>query len=658
MPTGTYRIQFTNHEQEEVLIDIINTKSAGDLVNLVGTGFSKRTVDNNENKFTPIRGIECTIKFMSSSLARIQNFIGLVDEWYVVATVAGADVFQGYLITEDLQQAYFDDPTEIVLTATDGLGGLKGYTLEDTGVNPKGYYTIAEIVALCLSKTVLGLEFWVSWNLRRQTSSAHWFNDIYTNAKSYEEEINVSQDCYSVLEKILSMSAFIHQSDGRWYIMSVDEMESGLNTFYKYDNTGTLVVGSNPASILYVASIGSSQVIKFSQEDQLIRFRREQNFTKTIYHYEYPSEIVDNQNFERGAFNGVVVPPAGYTAYNLDDWTKRRNFPDAGGATITPLILRKFDANGYEIERFASIPGVNTAGNTDYIESNPIPIIIQDKFSVSFDFRFPSNISGSGMVTDIIGYVYLKSGVTTYNLQNDGTWVLGTGFTITHQWNRGTTDESKWMTVSVEADPAPISGNVYVCLLKSSQFGNTTDTYFSNLNFDYIPYINGTYRRYNGQYNKTYTDLNKNPNIEEEVYLSDSPKPLFKGSLFYFDSPSGTFPLASMFFNSWRTPTPASGDHYTFSKLQNIGVWNQYKRAVRVFEGSLQGLRSSTGVPDCVWKYSLTDANVNTTGKIFMCVGFDQDFYSCEWKGTFAETYDSTEGKVFDDDFEFKYIEQ
>lgn len=657
MAQDVHRIQFVNYEQQDVTVHIYDTSASGDItyIDHVGTGLKRRTVDNSEDKYTPIRPFEWTIKFLSSNLGRADTFIGDPETWYVEILINSDIIFVGFLVTDDLEQPYFDDPNEITLITTDGLGTLKSIPLGSvTNINPRGYKTVIEFISMCLRKTNLAIDTYVMCNIHEEIAADLLLDNCYLESKTFEEEINISEDAYSALSKVLrSLGAFVQQRNEAWYITSVDEMEDSNNTYWRFDTDGVRVGTSITAN--YLQQIGSTETIKFSQEDQLLQFRSRNWFARLDYNFEYPIEIIDNINYDRGNFNGVVVPPAGYTAYHLDEWASQRNFPHSGTPLISPIILRKF-VNDYETERFISIPAVNTGGNTEYIRSNAIPVILKDKFTFSFDFRFPSNLTGTGMVTDLIGYVYIQSGATVYSLSNDGKWNSGSGFTITHQWNRGTTDEREWMNVSVEADPVPISGNVYVCLLKSSLYGNTTDTYFSNISFEYIPYIDGVYKKITGQYNKWYLDLVVKPNFTDEVNISDSPKPLFKGALFIYDG-SG-YVLVSRFYNLWRTPTPTDpDDYYNFGKIQALGYWNQYNRAMRVFDGSMQGLNSSTGVPDCTWKYELTDANDNADNKIFMCVGFEQDFYSCEWKGTFIEVHDTVIGKTFDDDFLFKYIE-
>jgi hypothetical protein len=655
--TTIYRIKFTNFEGNNVVIHITDTTTSGDdsFIDLKGRGFVKRCIDNSENKYTPIRALECTIRFSSTELYNVNTFATGDDDRYRVDAFIEATnrpIFSGFLAMDDLREPFFDAPNEVVLTATDNLGILKQIPWTDLdGENPKGYYTIAEVIAFCLFKTGFTFPTVVSWNIIEENTTEHWMENIYIHAKTFEKEIGTSISCYDVLEKVLYGWAFLQQRNQAWWITSMDEMEDVDNYYRGYDFDGT--IDPLPTTANYLKYLGLNETIKFINEDQLNGPVRKSKSLKLTYNFDYPAEILDNINFERGDFWGIISVPPGYSAYHLDDWTARKNFPSSGTPTITPYIIRKFDSS-YEIERYVVIPSVS-GSDSQYIESNPIPVMVKDKFTWSFDYRFPTNATGSGTNSDLISYVYVTNGVTTYSLNTNGSWSLGTGFLITHQYNRGTTDESQWMNVSVEAEPLPITGDLYCCLLRSSLYGTTTDTYFSNLQFDYTPYIDGTYKKLSGQYNKFSQTGNNKKAVDEEVFVSDSPKPIFKGALFYNNS--GTFTQVGEFTNDWR----GALDSYKYGKLQAQGMWNQLNRPMVQLEGSLRGLDTGGAFgfdfPDCTWKYYFSDAP-DYAGKYFMCVGFEQDFYSCTWKGTFIEVFDQAIGKTgYGDDFEFKYID-
>jgi hypothetical protein len=91
------------------------------------------------------------------------------------------------------------------------------------------------------------------------------------------------------------------------------------------------------------------------------------------------------------------------------------------------------------------------------------------------------------------------------------------------------------------------------------------------------------------------------------------------------------------------------GHIYSYDK------WNQYNRVFRIFDCNIRGLNTSTAVPDLLHTFFITDTSPHTTGKYFLLLHFEMDFYRCTWAGYFIEVYGKE--KTYADLKEFKYIE-
>jgi hypothetical protein len=119
----------------------------------------------------------------------------------------------------------------------------------------------------------------------------------------------------------------------------------------------------------------------------------------------------------------------------------------------------------------------------------------------------------------------------------------------------------------------------------------------------------------------------------------------------------GVFTLTSRFYTAapFALDPPTDSDGIKpFGRHQVESSWNQYRNAYRSISGTVLGL--TINWPDLVHRYSLTDTNPNTNDKKFTLIELVQDWKSCIWTAKFTEVYDSVKGKVYDDDFEFKYI--
>lgn len=121
------------------------------------------------------------------------------------------------------------------------------------------------------------------------------------------------------------------------------------------------------------------------------------------------------------------------------------------------------------------------------------------------------------------------------------------------------------------------------------------------------------------------------------------------------------YDLTTTYHNAYpNNTTPASGSSFMpFEQLRVLSTWNQYRistgnKGLRYFKGDVYGLGSDW--MDMVHMVSLTDADADSNGRFFMILSLEQDWRSCISSYQFAMTYHEN-GKVTDDDFEFKYIQ-
>ena len=180
---------------------------------------------------------------------------------------------------------------------------------------------------------------------------------------------------------------------------------------------------------------------------------------------------------------------------------------------------------------------------------------------------------------------------------------------------------------------------------------------FQNLRFDYQRFINGSYAKYGGQYNKLSQTGTYRANITEQVYISDNINKLFKGALFKLVS--GKYLPAGRWYNAAVFPGGLPDAQYlkSYGNTQAYSVWNQYRNTMRIFEASLTGIDSDLyrNLPTLIHQYRFADSNPNVDNKFFMLVNFSMNFYLCEWTATLVEVYDSAAGKRYDDLYELKF---
>lgn len=550
------------------------TTIAHEIIEIEGSGdpFHTSTVDNSEDKFTGVKPIQATIKFLSSNQVKLSSFVnapiplGGIDvgdpRWYVEAYLNAYlpenFIFKGFLNLDDCSEAFLPEKNEVTLIANDGLGGLKNIPLTNfNSSNPIGYNRIADYLAWALSKTGLRLKLNAVFNIReKEKSSQHFFDAMHLHAKTFEDKIGACINCYDVIEKILGEQAFLTQRDGEWWIVRVDEA-ANLTPYYVavFDSEGAFVSISD--GDVYEKHIASNLPVFFSQDSTTVHPIRPNKFIKENYKFEYPQEIVDNIDFSRGEPNlTLAIPPVtidGVTYYQrkyaVDDWLLQRI--DGGVSEINTYIRRLFlDANNtYEKERVIVFEaGQTNSGfpNTHQhrLLSHAIPVGKSDKIDFSVDRRLPIKYGGTKKdVFELFAQIKLvgeDGSVWWFQQFNDistrlsGQWQSNQYQGVGVVYNLTDVKDNDWQTASVTTTPVPVSGNLFIYLLAPYLVDpyKAPEAHFTNLQLGYIPFINGDYSKYLSSYYKISKPENYVNNRDKQVYVSDSPKKLFKGSLF------------------------------------------------------------------------------------------------------------------------------
>lgn len=708
-----YQIIFKNNEEQNVTINISDTTSGAgtpDPIPLKCTGAELKIVDSDEDKFSVIKGKRIEFSFLSTLTENLTTFTaGPDNQWLVEVLVGATQIFSGYLVTDATRESFLPPTTYTVeLTASDNLGLLKDEPLtKPDGTNPRGKFRLMDYISWCLAKTGFDLPFKVVYNLRPEELTAagsHTFHEVYLDAKTFEADINESIDCYQVLQRILK-GCFLTQHNNAWWIIRVDEMNGTDYHIQDFDPDGT--IGGPATNTTYSQNIGITESIKLINKDAEVMPERANKLVETTLRLELPREIPDNKDFNRGTtwvspyvvnmafhiysyatlgafpvtgefeitylatgsgiyykWTGVgyapitgAEVPQGF-AYNIEDWTLVN---EAGGAPTISAYVIKVRRFGAEIARYVEL---STGGGFHWIKSNRIPVGRYDKMTFSVDRRYYSDLSGSGLSTENVAQIRLfgEDGtywtVTNIAFGSDpaGSWVqCSASFTtnqryITDRYVRNEVDTKKWMPASVDANPVPVGGEIEILLRQMT----ATGTMYSNLQFEYHPYVNDNYQDYTAQKHKVSQALNTKATIEEDVYTGDLPRPLYKGAMFIDNGPA--YSLTRNWYN-YNAGTSGELAIASFGKYQAFEYWNQHRRIIRKFQGTLRGMDTvtPTDIPGLLHQYTFTAATDHSTNKTFMLLSYSQNLDTCEWTGIFAEVLDSVDGKDYASDHEFKY---
>lgn len=163
-PSGLWGMTLHRAGQPDEVINITDLADIPNEVPLTGATAQPvviKTINNGDDKFSPIRVKHCIIQFINTGLVGPDTFAGddvPDDKWRVTVTRDEATIFIGFLSTDDLSEP-LQDPVNIVqLVATDGLGKLRDVAIKDfSGEKPGGVRNLITWIAMALATTGLAL---------------------------------------------------------------------------------------------------------------------------------------------------------------------------------------------------------------------------------------------------------------------------------------------------------------------------------------------------------------------------------------------------------------------------------------------------------------------------------------------------------------------
>lgn len=583
----TYRGEFTNSQvlystneglEQNVIVLIIDQTDASDQqidIDLADNPVTIRVVDNDEDKFTPIRSKSAEIRLHTNPNINIMTFGAGGDNQYKVQICMNYTdniIFEGWLSISDLRQDFQPDPNVLVLTATDGLGFLKDVPLTDYDGNQfKGPNRLADYIAGCLAKTGLDKTLVAEMNVKESTQVTtylgHFYHTIYVDAQTFATGPDEYENCFSVLEKILGEYCELSQQKNEWYIRAIDEFDWADSLQVRFNPNG--VIASQLPTVAYNKEIGSNMSqyqLGFMNDDAQVSLQRPYKFVKHIYNFILPDEIPCNIDFSRGDFIANLpdetIDGKTYTAksYTVDCWDPLWSNTSSDDYQASGIYIKKlFDEFGNEFAHSLNLDA--NATRSTFVMSDPIAVRAKDKFNLSLERRLSSDISGSGLFTDFHVQVRLYGSNGTYWTHDSGSsvnptkaWVQCTStFRTNQKYFVIEGDLSNDLTEAIglydgESAEIPVSGDIRI-LLYRSQYGTTRDTYFSNVQFEYIPWVNGSYIRYNGQQHMVEQSGDYKASRDVEVYISDSPSLIYKGALQKVTGTSAIY-TGSVLFNA------------------------------------------------------------------------------------------------------------
>jgi hypothetical protein len=376
--------------------------------------------------------------------------------------------------------------------------------------------------------------FAVGQTSRGVSNTLDAYQQTRVDMRTFVTNFTQFESAYNVLEKILlSRKSVLLQHNGEWVIVRVQELFTG-DTIpgTRYLSGG----GVEAVTFDYSATLSATGDVNPVSSFMLKRYKLPVKDNRCNYKYQPFEEIVCNQLWQRGA---IVIDTPSNREYAVDCWTHLRGAViSTTPSTATFRRRQVIDiATDTTSENYIYMTREALSGNESFIKSEGALVSKDDKFTIAFSHRVKNNYSGA-QVAIVARILLYANDATYYTLDGSGKWFLSNATftvnnrTITHGY-AASDNKTTWVEKNIECDFLPKDGTIFVLLYEFSAGAFTgQETQFKDLKITYIPYLDGKRAvTVTGDYDQLSITGPKSVN-DYEVFLSDSPKFLFKGAMF------------------------------------------------------------------------------------------------------------------------------
>lgn len=347
---------------------------------------------------------------------------------------------------------------------------------------------------------------------------------------------NNYKDCYSVLESLLgAFQCSLFQQNGRWHIQRKHDrwnQEMELGTIYIYPYTQ-----SEPEASLFNYNISIDQNERYAINADMVKgYISANKYTKLRYDFTQPKDLPRNANFQQGQqFDGTRNDertnliaywswqrPNGSIINNNVPYRKRVLNAETGQEEESYIVLRRENLSAdFEVNR---------------IVSEPVEVLKGDRLSFSAETRTRHGYDES---TESIMALFLTgddgsqwSYHQTFNnaAYQQGYWNNSFGSVISLGMNNGD-DSSQWFLFEFRTPPFPVTGSLRILFFNTTAYTYANERWFRSFNWDWQFFVNRT-TRINGAYDKITQDLDYRNNLEQAVFIGDTPNKVINGALF------------------------------------------------------------------------------------------------------------------------------
>lgn len=647
-----FRMKFSTVENVECQVLFYFNDYYADIIELKGGArpFVLGEFNTDDDIFKPIRAQQATIEILASSAGvSLEDFMADNDSDIQVVFQFGdfSNYWTGYLSQEDMQETWISTNHILTLRADDGYGLLKNIPLADNQDNQlNGRYKILDIMTYSARQlsnnlsagVIINNLFHVSMD---DSSTDTPLDQCYIDNRTFETGIDSYENQYDVLSKIntsWNQSIFTYRSQA--HILRIPELFTDGNIDgFTFDESSRTVFSKR-----FDINVGINELVKPIAPEMLKTLRKPAKKTRVLYQYEYPSQLLCNQNFQKG---DKISETLTQKTFEIDLWSVYRGSketPTVSNGTFTRIeiynTLNEIDDNYGILTR-------DTTGNDTWVESCEIFLNKGDIVEFGLQAK-PSGILTNG--TYDVCQVFFKrfeSLQYRYGLNNDGEWIrstqdfnsanvpfISTEFTAT-------LDDNNWSTIDIQSKPLPYSGTLKILLLSKFPYPDAP-IHFKDLQINIISVNNGIYdRNVKGDVDQYEVNNRWLNTYQDEIYLDDTLNRYYKGALFESDGETPTseewYRLKDFNGNS------AATERLSFKRQNSLSKWYLNNKYRMKLDCNFYGLTwDDNGTPAPIGLINTIKFVQDAPTKIFAISDLKEiDFQTNTWTASLIEIYDT-----------------
>ena len=659
-----YEIQFYTAENKLCYVEFFFDGYSGSVTQLTPalSPFVLKEYNTDDDIFKPIRGQEATISFLSSDTGYsvgIDEFLGNTDTYcYIRFKYDSSSLiyWTGYLLQDDFQETWQDTKHILTLRANEGLGLLRNELLSNEGAELIGTFNITDLFIYCIQNSL------PEWGRYKVISNLYHdsmddtlpqpsLSQCEVDARTFSIGDGEYEDKYTVLEKInKAFSQTIFQYRGQWHIVRIEEFYTAFANNLRQKEFYTLGFPNQWTTddVRYDLEVGVDEAIKPITPDMFRMINRITKRDQINFTYDYPSELIVNQSFERGT---LLSSGSGYKTYSVNNWYCYKGYKE------TPIVstadhYRKDIIDNYDrvIDSYFFLNREDytpPSAGTNWLQSEDLRVKKGDVIDLSFLYKPCENsilqLFGKSNVMQVL-YKRDASPQVRLSLADDGSWKVmpnnGTWDTapvwqqtyLSINKSQNTTNENGYFEKAVLTQPVPYDGIIRILLIPND-LGVTFsgNGLWSQLKLRLQASLDGinTSTIYGELEKYTKTEDIKS-NFEDEIFLDDSPNVNLIGTIFESDGLTKTTPT----WYRYRF----SDESYGFKNQNLIARYQNTKYPRNKIDANFYGISQGSQVVGLINTIKFVD---DDPSKVYAIANMKEiDFQNETWSATLVEIYD------------------